>query len=93
MGNEGKSRKTARRRFRNCVGPAVRRLRTAKEWTQADLAVKLQLAGLNLDRIDVAKIEGQFRSVYDFELFVLAAVLEADPMELRPGTPKLKNDL
>ncbi len=93
MGNARTSKKSAPKRFRNSVGPAVRRLRNAREWTQADLATKLQLVGLNLDRADVAKIEGQLRSVYDFELFILADILEADPIDFRPRASTLKSDL
>jgi transcriptional regulator with XRE-family HTH domain len=68
-------------------------LRNARGWTQADLAAKLQIAGLDLERADIAKIESQLRSLYDFELFILATVLGVPAMDLNPGLKKAKADL
>lgn len=82
------------RRYRNCIGPEVRRLRMEKELTQDQLAARLQLAGLHhLDRVAVAKIESQLRSVYDFELVVIAAELGVEPTRLLPSVRSLKSDL
>ncbi len=65
------------RRYRNILGPNVRKLRQQAGLTQDDLAARLQLAGLdNIDRVAVAKIESQIRSLYDFEAIVLAQVLK-----------------
>ena len=62
--------------------------------TQEELAAKLQLAGLHsLDRVTVAKIESQIRSVFDFELVMIAKVLGTDPAALMPTPEKLKKDL
>ncbi len=87
-----KTKTTFKRRYRNIAGPEVRRLRNAKGWTQADLAAKLQIVGLDLERADVAKIESQLRSIYDFELFLLAAVLETDALGLNPGLKKIRSE-
>jgi hypothetical protein len=57
------------------------------------LAAKLQVGGLDLDRADVAKIESQLRSIYDFELFILAAILDVSPTDLNPGLRRAKLDL
>jgi hypothetical protein len=57
------------------------------------LAAKLQIAGLDLERADVGKIESQLRSLYDFELFILAAVLGVTATDLNPGLKKAKGDL
>ena len=57
------------------------------------MAAKLQIAGLDLERADIAKIESQLRSVFDFELFILAAVLGVTAMDLNPGLKKAKGDL
>lgn len=71
------------RRFRNLIGPNVRKHRKRLDLTQDQLAARLQLAGLaHFDRVAVAKVEAQIRSVYDFELIVLAGVLQVDPGEL-----------
>lgn len=82
------------RRFRNSVGPAVRRLRVERELTQDQLAARLTLAGLeNADRVWVAKVEAQIRSVFDYELAVIVAVLGVKADELLPTGKVLKRDL
>jgi len=82
------------RRFRNCIGPRVRRLRIDRGWTQDNLAAKLQLAGLQgFDRVVVAKIESQLRSVFDYEAAVIARVLGVTLDDLLPGKSVLDKDL
>lgn len=82
------------KRFRNCIGPQVRALRKKKELTQDQLAARLQLAGLHsVDRVTVAKIESQIRSVFDYELPVIAGVLGVPSDELLPSTRQLKASL
>lgn len=50
--------------------------------SQDDLAARLQLAGLeNIDRVAVAKIESQIRSLFDYELIVMGSVLKVSPEE------------
>lgn len=62
---------------RNLVGPRVReaRRRLDPPITQAELAARLQVAGFNLDRAAVAKIESRYREVDDRELVALARAL------------------
>jgi transcriptional regulator with XRE-family HTH domain len=43
--------------------------------TQAELAARLQVAGFDLDRAGVSKIESQIREVDDRELLALAGAL------------------
>ena len=81
------------RRFRNSIGPQLRRLRVERELTQDALAGKLQRAGLDMDRAAVAKIEIQNRSVFDFELRMIARVLSVDMRDLFPTDAKLDSDL
>ncbi|MEX2578851.1 MAG: helix-turn-helix transcriptional regulator [Verrucomicrobiales bacterium] len=82
------------RRFRNITGPEIRRRRMARELSQDQLAARLQLAGLeHLDRVAVAKIESQIRSVFDWELAVIANVLGVDVGEFLPGKRKLGKEL
>jgi hypothetical protein len=46
-------------------------------------AAKLQLAGLeSIDRVAVAKIESQIRSLFDYELIVIGTVLKVSHKEL-----------
>lgn len=62
--------------------------------TQEQLAAKLQLAGLHsIGRVAVAKIETQIRSVFDFELTLIARVLRVDMASLFPSQKTLKDDL
>lgn len=82
------------RRFRNSVGPAVRRLRIERGLTQDQFSARLILAGLqNADRVWVAKVESQIRSVFDFELAVVAAALGTRADDLLPKQKELKRDL
>jgi DNA-binding XRE family transcriptional regulator len=67
---------------RNIVGPVIRQLREKKGITQAQLATKLNLAGWDLSRDTLAKIEAQIRCVSDFELPILAMCAGTDPFEL-----------
>lgn len=82
------------RRFRNSVGPAVRRLRVERGLTQDQFSARLILAGLqNADRVWVAKVESQIRSVFDFELAVVAAALGTTADDLLPKQKELQRDL
>jgi transcriptional regulator with XRE-family HTH domain len=78
------------RRYRNAVGPQIARERLKRNLTQEALATKLQLAGLDLDRISVAKIETGIRSVYDYELAVIAMLLGVSANDLLPSHDALK---
>lgn len=81
------------RRFRNSIGPQLRRLRTERNLTQDALAGKLQRAGLDMDRTAVAKIEAQLRSVFDFELAMIARVLGVGTDALMPANAVLDRNL
>ena len=59
----------------NIVGPKVRKLRNAKDLSQAELARKCQLLGWDITREGIAKIEGQVRHVDDRELVYLCKIL------------------
>ena len=61
--------------------------------TQEELAAKLQLAGPDLDRIAVAKIEARIRSVFDYELAVIAHVLAVFTNDLLPRSATLIKEL
>lgn len=74
----------------NIVGPVVRELREKKGLTQAQLAARLNLAGWDLSRGTLSKIEAQIRCVSDSEILRLAAGLAIDGPELlrRAAKPK-----
>ena len=77
-------KESAPRRFRNAAGPQIARVRSERNLTQEEFAAKLQVAGLDLDRIAVAKIEARIRSVFDFELAMIAHLLAVSTDELLP---------
>jgi transcriptional regulator with XRE-family HTH domain len=52
-------------RYKNNIGPQVRRRRYALGWPQSVLATKLQIVGLNISRSGVSKIEAP-REISDF---------------------------
>lgn len=81
------------RRFRNAIGPHLRRLRNERGITQDAFAAMLQRAGLDMDRTAVAKIEMRIRSVFDFELAMIARVLRVDAQVLLPTAPALDREL
>jgi transcriptional regulator with XRE-family HTH domain len=81
------------RRFRNSVGPAICKRRLALKLTQDQLTTRLQLAGLDIERTAVAKIEGRVRSVFDYELFVISQTLGMDAGELAPPERELRRRL
>jgi transcriptional regulator with XRE-family HTH domain len=68
----------------NLVGPTIRALRSRRHWTQADLALRLQLAGWNISRSGIAKIEAHRVHVDDRELWFLGHVLHATVSDLFP---------
>ncbi len=63
--------------YKNNIGPQVRRKRYALGWSQSTLAAKLQIAGLDISRSGVSKIEARLRYVDDKSIMFLAEVLKA----------------
>jgi transcriptional regulator with XRE-family HTH domain len=62
---------------RNIIGKRVRlaRERAKPLITQADLAARLQVEGLRLERATISKIETGYREVTDVEALAIAKVL------------------
>jgi transcriptional regulator with XRE-family HTH domain len=71
-------------RYKNNVGPQVRRRRYALGWSQSDFAVKLQIAGFDISRSGVSKIEARLSYVDDKALLYLAEVLKVQVQDLFP---------
>ena len=69
---------------RNIVGPQVMQLRNERDWSQEKLASICQLAGWDVSRGVIARIEGGVRWVADFEVLKLAAALKVAVPELYP---------
>ncbi|MGH7975588.1 MAG: helix-turn-helix domain-containing protein [Limisphaerales bacterium] len=66
----------------NHIGPQIQRLRLARGWSQAKLAERLQLNGLDVGRDVVARIECQFHCVRDKEILFIARTLGVDVSRL-----------
>ncbi|MBN8461036.1 MAG: helix-turn-helix transcriptional regulator [Verrucomicrobia bacterium] len=77
----------------NAVGPSVRRHRMAAAWSQEALAVKLQVAGWDLSRAGLSKIEAGLRRVTDAETWLLAKVLDCRIDDLFPTDGKSVMDV
>ena len=62
---------------RNIIGKRVRlaRERAKPLITQADLAARLQIEGLSLERVTISKIETGYREVTDVEAVAIAKAL------------------
>src|ERR1041384_4409715 len=74
----------------NLVGPQVRKLRNQRGWTQTAFAAKLQVAGWDVSRESLAKLEACFRRVPDCELLFLSKILGVKLTELFPARIDLK---
>ena len=72
------------RKFRNLIGPAVRRFRCTRNWSQEKLLSELQDQGWNICRTHLTRIESCEVWVGDFELAVIAKALEVEVKELYP---------
>lgn len=71
-------------RYKNNIGPQVRRRRYALGWSQSDFATKLQIAGFDISRSGISKIEARLSYVDDKTLLYLAEVLNVPVQELFP---------
>jgi transcriptional regulator with XRE-family HTH domain len=73
---------------KNIVGPQIRKWRFARDWSQARLAVKLQLNGLDISREVLAQMECQIHCIRDKHIFHLARVLEVKVSDFFVGFEK-----
>ena len=73
----------------NLIGPQLRRLRRQARLSQAALVARCQIAGYDLSRESLAKIEGRGRSVTDAEILLLAEAVRASFVALFPDDDKL----
>jgi len=69
----------------NLCGSQITVLRKERRWSQRMLADKLQLAGLDLDKNAIQRIEAGLRFVTDIELLALSRVLEVPLTDLLPN--------
>lgn len=67
---------------KNLCGDKVRQARQKQRISQSDLAARLQVAGVIIERDSISTIEAGTRFVADYELKVIAEVLKVDIMWL-----------
>ncbi len=67
---------------KNLCGDRVRQARQKIRLSQSDLAARLQIAGVIIERDSVSRIEAGTRFVADYELKAIAQVLNVDVMWL-----------
>lgn len=63
---------------KNICGDRVREARQKQRMSQSDLAAKLQINGIILERDSISRIESGTRFVADYELLILSKVLRVD---------------
>ena len=64
---------------KNICGERIRQARLLQKLTQSDLAAKLQLEEVIMERDSVSRIEAGTRFVADYELLVLSKILHVEP--------------
>nr|WP_325298809.1 helix-turn-helix transcriptional regulator [uncultured Dysosmobacter sp.] len=66
----------------NVAGRHVRELRMKRGLSQEQLAAKLQLMGYSIGQKAISRMETGDRVVTDYELLLLAQVLNVSPLQL-----------
>lgn len=61
---------------KNISGPRIREARTKKRLSQSDLAAKMQVEGIVIERDSISRVEISTRFIPDYELPVYARVLD-----------------
>lgn len=67
---------------RNIIGVNLKYWRKKKEFSQEQLAAKLHLLGLNIDRSAISRIESLSREVYDYEIICFCIALKISIYDL-----------
>jgi len=75
-------RNSPRSRKLNLSGSLIRRMRKDEGITQEQLAAKLQIAGWDIDRVVVTRIETGDRTLFDYELKFFLDVFGKSPKDI-----------
>jgi transcriptional regulator with XRE-family HTH domain len=67
---------------KNILGKRIRFIRTRKRITQEQLAARLHVQGINMDRSNISRIEHQTRIITDYEVFGIANALGVSILDL-----------
>lgn len=63
---------------KNICGNRIREARVIQRMSQSDLAAKMQIEGITIERDSISRVEIGTRFVADYELKVFAKVLKVD---------------
>lgn len=77
---------------KNLVGPQIKRLRKVHKLSQRDLAEKLQLSGIDMDKNVITRIETNKRYVTDLELQALSRIFHVSYAYLIDGGQEIPAD-
>ena len=86
------STRAARRSGRTCrseptaCGARIREERKKRRLSQTDLAARMQVCGVMLERDSISRIELGTRFIADYELMVIADILSISVGDLIPDT-------
>ena len=64
---------------KNICGSRIKEARKALHLSQEDLAAKLQVSGVVIERNSISRIESGDRFIADYELLVLSQILGVTP--------------
>lgn len=67
---------------KNIIGKSLKSLRVKNGFTQSRLAAKLQTMNVSIDQQMISKIEGNKRSVTDYELACICLALKVEVSEM-----------
>ena len=67
---------------KNMVGASVTKLRKLKHISQKELAINMQLMGIDINLSSLSKLEGQTRSATDREIYAIAKIFHISVDEL-----------
>ncbi|MBR5253381.1 MAG: helix-turn-helix transcriptional regulator [Clostridia bacterium] len=67
---------------KNICGKRIKEARNKLKLSQQELAAKLQVEGVNIERDSISRIEKGTRFVADYELLILCKILNITPAYL-----------
>ncbi|KZL89399.1 helix-turn-helix domain-containing protein [Clostridium magnum] len=67
---------------KNITGKKIRLIRMQKGITQEQLAARLHVQGINMDRSNIPRIEHQTRELLDYEIKAIAIALDTSIEDL-----------
>jgi len=68
--------------MRNIVGKYIKKLRKQQGFAQEQLAIRIEIAGWQIDRFVISKIERGDRHISDIEAQMIALVLKVSVSQL-----------